>query len=478
MRKKSDTKTEIRDDENHANHFLERIRTGTHDLKSKELLPASKYLYFIRDQFRENLKFHYCSSNQIFQAACDDPNGFAYWQGWFNKLRLTVEDFARLLAIHGAVEYSDTCVGHKDCVLKDQTGTQIKPQRASLEFYKIRREKVISILLEASKMDKASDALRFEGEVDALKAKNADVMIAHGWVREGDKLWSLTKVDLYPHSTLEWFVAVPERAELLPKSLCVWWTNSKRMEIKDTLGAEQRATKKEGTTSNKMTSESAPELFMQSLQVSYLNDTEIKIKVGHKKPIIYKQEELGFKKHKSKIWQELIGILKRPDHTHYVGKAYGLNKTRKRSYDVSQKILVEINKKIVTFLNGKYNSQLPEKFKVYELIPNKKQEAGAYRFKFQICNFDDSGHSKNKYEDFSQELLIAEIEKLSSALGLVSAQGDEGAEKRIEQIKNELLPAIEIACKKEWLPPNRAKSYLNPESNSYSPISGEVYEKE
>ena len=238
-----DEKNNIIENEKRANQFLEKIRNATHDPETAKLLSASKYLDFIKDQFRENLKFDYVRSNQIFQVAFDDPNGFAYWHSWFENISITVEDFSCLLAIHAAAEHSDICKDHKDCKIclnDDQPCTPEKRRSVSLKFYESRRKNVISILLETAKMPRASDALKFEGEVDALKVNKAEAMIAHGWVREGDKLWSLKKVHLYPLDTLEWFVAVPQRAELLPKSLCAWWASAEQGSTNEETGTETK----------------------------------------------------------------------------------------------------------------------------------------------------------------------------------------------------------------------------------------------
>lgn len=212
----------------------------------------------------------------------------------------------------------------------------------------------------------------------------------------------------------------------------------------------------------------APDFFIKDLQVSYVSDTEIKIKGRGNKAITYGMKELGFKKVNSKTWKEFIGIIKRDDHLYHVGTARGAKGARKTSYDVAQKVLVEINKKLVTFLNKEFQAQLPEGFKVYELIPEKKEAPGTYRFKFKILNHSDA--DTEEFGKLSEDELLSKIEKLSEHLKKLSNKGDEEAEAQIEKNKNQLLIAVTIACKKDWLTENRATSYLKEQVEDYPHI--------
>ena len=203
--------------------------------------------------------------------------------------------------------------------------------------------------------------------------------------------------------------------------------------------------------------------FIRSLQVSYVSDTEIRIKGGDKNAKIYEKKELGFIKDKSKTWVAFIQILTSQDHFYRVGKARGAKKKRKESYDVGQKILLEISKKMVFFFNKIYQLQLPEKVKVYELVPDKKEAPGTYRFKFQIEKHNDA--DIEGFNKLSKEELLEKIEKLSERKLKLSNKGDEEKEAQTEKITNQLYSAVGIALKKEWLQENRARGYLKPQDD-------------
>jgi len=220
-----------------------------------------------------------------------------------------------------------------------------------------------------------------------------------------------------------------------------------------------------------------PEAFIRSMQVSYVSDTEIKIKAGNQRSKIFNQKEMGFIKINSEIWKAFIDILRRSDHTYYVGKARGAQTMRKASYDVGQKRLSGINEKLLSFLNETYQLRLLKTFKVYELIPEKKEAPGGYRFKFQVCNHTDSDENIDYYDKLTEKDLISKIEILSSDLEKLSICGDTDSEKEVDEINNKLNLAVKLALKKEWININRAKAYLNPEPASIFPRFDDVHEK-
>lgn len=220
-----------------------------------------------------------------------------------------------------------------------------------------------------------------------------------------------------------------------------------------------------------------PEGFMRSVQVTYVSETEIKIKVGNHRAKIFDQEKLGFKKQNSKIWKDFIGILRKPDHAYYVGKAHGANKMRKSSYELAQKRLSGISEKLVSFFNETYHVYLLKEFKVYELMPERNDEPGKYRFKFQVCNRSHSAKNIDYYNELPKKQLIDEIETLSSNLGKLSNHGGKDAEEKIDEINDNLSQAVQVALKKEWLNRNRAEYYLNPTPESVVPNFDDVYEK-
>ena len=197
--------------------FLEGIRIGTRDLKSGEIQPAHKHAYFLLYQFRKNYESRYCLSREIFKVGCDDQNGFVYWKCWYDKDCLNVELFAHIIAVHSAAEYSD------EFFLKTSSNQMIG--RSPSEFYATRKGEVISKILEAARMNRAGDTLPFQGDVDALRVTNTESMKRQAWSWEGNILKSLRGVFIKPSYVLEWFFKVPERAELLPKTLHIWLIN-------------------------------------------------------------------------------------------------------------------------------------------------------------------------------------------------------------------------------------------------------------
>jgi hypothetical protein len=229
------------------------------------------------------------------------------------------------------------------------------------------------------------------------------------------------------------------------------------------------------TTQSKSTNDH--ETFIRSMQISFVSNTEIKIKSGNKKSRVFNQKELGFQKNNSNIWNALIEILKTSDHFYRVGKARGTGKIRKTSYDVNQKILAGINKKIITFLNKQYDAQLPDNFKVYELVPEGQEAPGIYKLKFQICNLDSL--KENDYKDYSKEKLLSEIKKLSSESAKLSSKGDEVSGQKENEKRSQLNSAITIACEKNWLTQNQARTYLHTkqEEDNVFPYCDDVYEK-
>lgn len=212
-----------------------------------------------------------------------------------------------------------------------------------------------------------------------------------------------------------------------------------------------------------LTEERAEE-FIQTMEVTFVSDTEIKIKVGKNKARIFDQQTLGFKKANSKIWQVFIKIIRGPEHTYHVGKSRGANRARKNSYDVGQKYLDQINDKICTFLNKTYQeAQLPKTFKVHELIPQKKEAPGTYRFKFKIT--DDIALNKGRYDNLSKVDLIADIEELSKKVKELSECYGKDKEIETEELSRELQTKVVLALEKKWIGPNQANGYLNPPSD-------------
>ena len=90
--------------------FLNRIKTA-------HVLRPENRLYSVLAMFKENLRYRFFRSQEIFEYAYGDPTGAEYWRGWFDKPGLTVETFARLLATQTAAEYADNLDQEKSSLL-------------------------------------------------------------------------------------------------------------------------------------------------------------------------------------------------------------------------------------------------------------------------------------------------------------------------------------------------------------------------
>lgn len=200
-----------------------------------------------------------------------------------------------------------------------------------------------------------------------------------------------------------------------------------------------------------------PEVFVRSLSVSYLSDTEVSIKVGTKKSKTHSHEDLGYDRENTKAWLTLIQILKSPDHLYHVGRAHGKGRQRSKTYDANRKILREISKKFVQFLNKVYNQPLPVNFQIFERI--KSDRSGTYGPKFSIPTFS-ADHAD--YNSYSQYDLMAEIEKLKDEMIPLMHRGNKASEDKLQLMKEQMEAAVMVAVHKKWLGPNRAASFLNP----------------
>lgn len=197
--------------------------------------------------------------------------------------------------------------------------------------------------------------------------------------------------------------------------------------------------------------------FIRSLQVSFVSDTEIKIKAENKKSKTYSNEYLGFNRENTKEWGTLIQILQSKDHIYHVGKAYGMGKIRNKKYDANRSMLRVISKKLISFLNVTHRQKLPGNFQIFEII--KSEKSGTYGPKFTISNLNtENAH----YDNYPKDELIEEIEKLCKQRDALTDRGDKDSENKLLKIINKLQDAITTAVIKEWIPQHRATSYLNP----------------
>ncbi|HQO64733.1 MAG TPA: hypothetical protein PK528_14075, partial [Syntrophorhabdus sp.] len=169
---------------------------------------------------------------------------------------------------------------------------------------------------------------------------------------------------------------------------------------------QQRQDFKEEAKENK-----DPDTFIQSLQVSYVNDTGISIKIGDKQGKDYTCKEMGFKSSENG-WKLLMEVLRDRDHSFYVGP-YSKDKSPEKIkwYNQRQKWMSEFNKKFISFLNREYGVQIPSKTKLFE-NQKKKDRDGMYKPIFQITS-QDAIYATN-IKKMSKEEVLNELEKLTT----------------------------------------------------------------
>jgi hypothetical protein len=168
------------------------------------------------------------------------------------------------------------------------------------------------------------------------------------------------------------------------------------------------------------------------LQISYLDNTEVKIQYRGKSKN-WNCDALGFRDSNTKEWKDFLGILKDRDHVYILGPAYSINKgtqqkERNTDYDKNLKLLKEIDKKLIIFLNKNYPVIFPEKFHLYERRPDKGD--GIYSFKFKTPSTKPSYKSKEQALDRLEKLVLngASIDAISDAVVIamdVGASKDE-----------------------------------------------------
>jgi len=146
-----------------------------------------------------------------------------------------------------------------------------------------------------------------------------------------------------------------------------------------------------------------PETFIRSLQISYLDDTEVTILCKGKRKN-YNCDSIGFRDSKTDEWKTFLEILKAVDneyrdHTYRLGPAYYTDKetqqkARVGKYDSKLKLLQEISKKLLLFLAKQYNIGFPTRFKLYER--KHTEGSGVYCFKFRIPSHKPSYKTKDQ----------------------------------------------------------------------------------
>ncbi len=152
------------------------------------------------------------------------------------------------------------------------------------------------------------------------------------------------------------------------------------------------------------------ESFIRSLQVSYVSDTEVSIKVGDNKAKNYTCKEMGFKSAENG-WKLLMEVLKDGNNLFYVG-SYSKDKIPEKIkyYNQRQKWIAYFTKKFITFINREYGTRISGKTNLFE-NQKKKNRDGLYKPTFQIAA-KDADHSPG-IENMSRQSLLKEIETLA-----------------------------------------------------------------
>ena len=189
-----------------------------------------------------------------------------------------------------------------------------------------------------------------------------------------------------------------------------------------------------------------PDTFIRSLQVSYLDNTEIKIQYKGKW-MNYTCQSIGFRDSKTKAWETFLKILKDENNVYRLGPAHSFNKelkqkARANEYDRRLKLFQLINKKLISFLTQQYkqyNVSFPPGFKLYEPQPDKGP--GVYSFIFTIPSHKPSYKTKDQALRRLETLIEKEAstEKIQQA---TETAMDAGATKDevYEIVKDRLTP--------------------------------------
>lgn len=194
-----------------------------------------------------------------------------------------------------------------------------------------------------------------------------------------------------------------------------------------------------------------PEVFIRDLQVSYLDNTEVKIQYKGKRKNC-NCELMGFRDSTTQEWRTFLEILEDKKHNgnvYKLGPAHVYNETtgekeRIKDYDKKRHLINEISEKLKHFLAQQYPVCFPPKFKLYE--PQLGKGPGVYSFKFRIPSNKPSYKTKAQalkrlgvlvrngvtQDQFQQAYLIAieegatpeEISKITQNRAMVPLQQD------------------------------------------------------
>lgn len=194
--------------------------------------------------------------------------------------------------------------------------------------------------------------------------------------------------------------------------------------------------------------------FVSSLRIWVESPSEIKIQEPAKNEVIYNCTSLGFRNENTKEWKALLGVLKSKDHKFNIGHVRrGHLQKERQEYDARRKLISQISKKLVAFLNKSYNANIPVSFNLFEHCPN--EEPGTYRLK--LCS--PAGYEKIKKlknealecEKLTKDEAIKRVKKLNEeykAILTSVAEEDKDRDYKLGialKIKSQMIPAIRCA---------------------------------
>lgn len=190
--------------------------------------------------------------------------------------------------------------------------------------------------------------------------------------------------------------------------------------------------------SNELTPKGSENLI-KNITLYKESDNEIKIQQkGRPHKIINLHARLG--KRQKRL---LMDVLDDPYHFFCVRSSI-----KRKQYDRERNLLKQVNRKLVDLFNKEFQINLPNDFKLYELV--KSEQAGTYKFKFRIIT--DSEPFETRFEQMSEEKLLSEINKL----GKTYHKSTNHDEKR--EIQGKHTDALIIAEKKSYLTKDEIES--------------------
>ena len=124
---------------------------------------------------------------------------------------------------------------------------------------------------------------------------------------------------------------------------------------------------------------------------------------------------MGFKT-KTKEWKEFIKAISNPPHFFKIGRKSEGQYENRRSY------LRAIDGKLIALLQKELSINIPKGFKTFELV--KGEEAGTYRFKFQICKKPEQDPYEEQFQELDKDTLINTITDLKKSLDTCNDRED------------------------------------------------------